>query len=217
MLGVAVGLSSPSSTTVTQAHGLTGFQPNASDNQETKFAVGAESFHESKGAMNCCTGFQPSVDTGFQPKEHSPFEPAAPKKKRKYEPTAFKSIPHGVAGRPEKLPSVSEAFALLFGGDKVVAEHPLPQRGVRRKRTEPRTPVRASSQVLTVASSQRSTVQSSKHQEAKRWLAGQGAALHIDGTEHHQEAKRCRKSTKRHQRAKRYSAGQWNGTERHRR
>ena len=119
VLGVAFGLSSPSSTTVTQAHGLTGFRPNASDNQETKFAVGAESFHESKGAMNCCTGFQPSVDTGFQPKEHSPFEPAAPKKKRKYEPTAFKSIPHGVAGRPEKLPSVSEAFALLFGGDKV--------------------------------------------------------------------------------------------------
>ena len=119
MLGVAFGLSSPSSTTVTQAHGLTGFQPNASDNQETKFAVGAESFHESKGAMNSCTGFQPSVDTGFQPKEHSPFEPAAPKKKRKYEPTAVKSIPRGVAGRPEKLPSVSEAFAHLFVGDKV--------------------------------------------------------------------------------------------------
>ena len=118
VLGVAFGLSSPSSTTVTQAHGLTGFQPNASDNQETKFAVGAESFPESKGAMNSCAGFQPSVDTGFQPKEHSLFEPAAPKE-RKYEPTAVKSIPRGVAGRPEKLPSVSEAFAHLFVGDKV--------------------------------------------------------------------------------------------------
>ena len=80
---------------------------------------GAEFFPECKDSINSCAGFQPSVDTGFQPKEHSPFEPAAPKKKRKYEPTAVKSIPRGVAGRPEKLPSVSEAFALLFVGDKV--------------------------------------------------------------------------------------------------
>ena len=69
--------------------------------------------------MNSCTGFQPSVDTGFQPKEHRLFEPATPTKERKYEPTAVKSIPRGVAGQPEKLPFASEALPLLFGGDTV--------------------------------------------------------------------------------------------------
>ena len=96
-----------------------GFQPNTYDSAEIRSFGGAELVPESNDSINSSASFNPVVHTGFQPTGHSLFEPAAPKKERKYASTAVKSIPRGVAERTKKLPSISEAFAHSFVGDKL--------------------------------------------------------------------------------------------------
>jgi len=95
LLDIIVGLGSPSSTTFAEEHVSTGFQPNADKSTATISGVGAEYFPESPAGFQPTASFQPSVDTCIQP--------AARKKKWKYNPTISTSKP--LRFIPEKLPS----------------------------------------------------------------------------------------------------------------
>ena len=123
LFDVAFLLHSPNRLDITtHAHGLTGFQPNAGDRQEKNSSAGAEFFPECKYSINASAGFQPSVDTGFQPKEGSVFEPAAPKRKRKYQPIAVKSISRRAAWPPEKHARSIQSIQRNFMGEAVAGK-----------------------------------------------------------------------------------------------
>jgi len=174
---IALLLHSPNRLVITtHAHGLTGFQPNAGDRQEKNSSAGAELLPECKYSINASAGFQPSADTGFLPKEGSVFEPAAPKRKRKYQPIAVKSISRRAAWQPEKHAWSIQSIQRNFMGEAVAGKASSAAAGWSPEANGAKNSVRASRQVLTLASRQRSAVYSSKQQESKREIA-----LHRNG------------------------------------